>query len=367
MINFAYEIKSNRFMIISITNIISFIIIFQSILFAFVLFTHRGQKKVSNALLASFLLVLASQFSLFLIDELDLTSININSFLCVFGFAYGPLLFLYSDSLIFDYFKFKPKYLYHFIPSLIILISPFIGYPLCLKIGSLLYLSLGVYVFLAVKGLIAYRKIVLQTQSSFSRKNLIWLKWTMIIFSITLFLDIINQFIFPLYFPFKISVTHLTLLFLVNWIFYKGLKQPQLFLGISETDESITKDSIKKDKESDEDVKTELNDIKKYFEENKPYTNSEISLHNLAVKLQIPERRLSYLINNYFNQNFMGFINFYRIEYAKECFTNSKDPKETILEVMYDVGFSSKSSFNTIFKQSTGFTPSEFKKKHSSL
>jgi AraC-like DNA-binding protein len=354
-------------MTISITNIISFIITFQSILFALVLFTHSGQKKISNALLASFLLVLASQFSLFLIEELDLTSININSYLCVFGFAYGPLLFLYSNSLIFDYFKFKPKYLYHFIPSLIIFISPFFGYPLCLKIGLLLYLSLGVYVILAIKGLMEYRKIVLQTQSSFSRKNLKWLQWTMIIFSIAIFLDVINQFIIPLYFAFEISITHLTILFLVIWMFYKGLKQPQLFLGISEKDESITKDSIKKVKEQNEEVKTELDHIKKYFEENKPYTNSEISLHNLAVELQIPERRLSYLINTYFNKNFMSFINFYRIEYAKECFINSKDPKETIIEVMYDVGFNSKSSFNTIFKQSTGFTPSEFKKKHSSL
>jgi AraC-like DNA-binding protein len=351
----------------SITTIISFIIIFQSVLYALVLFTHHGQKKISNTLLASFLLVLASQFSLLLIDELDLTSVNINFYLCVFGFAYGPLLFLYSNSLIFDYYKFKPKYLYHFVPSLIIFTSPFVGYPLCQKIGSLLYLSLGVYVILAIKGLMVYRKIVMQTQSSFSQKKLKWLQWTMIIFSITLFFDIINQFFFPLYFPYEISVTHLTILFLVNWIFYKGLKQPQLFLGISEKDESITKDSIKKDKEQNEEMKTELDQIKKYFEENKPYTNSDISLHNLAVELQIPERRLSYLINTYFNRNFMGFINFYRIEYAKQCFINSKDPKETIIEVMYDVGFNSKSSFNTIFKQSTGFTPSDFKKKHSSL
>ncbi len=354
-------------MTINITNIISFIITFQSVLFALVLFTHSGQKKISNTLLASFLLVLASQFSLFLVDELDLTSININSYLCVFGFAYGPLLFLYSNSLIFDYFKFKPIYLYHFVPSIIIFIGPFVGYPLCLKIGSFLYLSLGVYVIFAINGLMAYRKIVLQTQSSFSRKNLKWLQWTMIIFSMALFFDIINQFIYPLYFSFEISVTHLTILFLVNWIFYKGLKQPQLFLGISEKDESITKDSIKKVKGQSEEVKTELDHIKKYFEESKPYTNSEISLHNLAAELQIPVRRLSYLINNYFNRNFMGFINFYRIEHAKECFINSKDPKETILEVMYDVGFNSKSSFNTIFKQSTGFTPSEFKKKYSSL
>jgi len=353
-------------MTISITNLISLIIIFQSVLFAFVLFSHKGEKKVSNVLLAVFLLVLASQFSLFIIDEFDLSTLNTNAYLCVFGFAYGPLLYLYSNSLIFDYFKFKPAYLYHFIPSIVIFISPFMGYPLCLKIGSLLYLSLGIYVVLAIKQLIVYRKIVLQTQSSFSRKNLKWLQWTMIIFTIALLLDIINQFVFPLYLPFDISITHLTLLFLVNWIFYKGLKQPQLFLGISETDSAIISDSLKENIETLEDVQTELAHIKQYFETHKPYTNSDISLHNLAIELEIPVRRLSYLINNYFNQNFMGFINHYRIEQAKERFINPVDPKETILEVMYDIGFSSKSSFNTIFKQTTGLTPSEYKKQSKS-
>ena len=37
--------------------------------------------------------------------------------------------------------------------------------------------------------------------------------------------------------------------------------------------------------------------------------------------------------------------------------------KLTIQEVFYDVGFNSKSSFNTAFKKSTGLTPTEFKNK----
>ncbi|MCB0684696.1 MAG: AraC family transcriptional regulator, partial [Saprospiraceae bacterium] len=49
---------------------------------------------------------------------------------------------------------------------------------------------------------------------------------------------------------------------------------------------------------------------------------------------------------------------------ARERLANPADPKETILEVMYEVGFNSKSSFNTLFKQQTGLTPSEYKKKH---
>ena len=42
----------------------------------------------------------------------------------------------------------------------------------------------------------------------------------------------------------------------------------------------------------------------------------------------------------------------------------NKDAKLTVLEVMYEVGYNSKSSFNTQFKRKTGMTPTDFKKKH---
>jgi len=51
-----------------------------------------------------------------------------------------------------------------------------------------------------------------------------------------------------------------------------------------------------------------------------------------------------------------------RIEEAKRLLTNPKDKKITVLEVMYEVGFNSKSSFNTLFKKYTGVTPSEIKR-----
>jgi len=62
-------------------------------------------------------------------------------------------------------------------------------------------------------------------------------------------------------------------------------------------------------------------------------------------------------------QNFYDFINRYRILEAKQLLTNPKDPKITVLEVLYEVGFNSKSSFNTLFKKYTGLTPTEFRKK----
>src|SRR6185503_2829883 len=61
-------------------------------------------------------------------------------------------------------------------------------------------------------------------------------------------------------------------------------------------------------------------------------------------------------------QNFFDFINRFRIDEAKLMLTNPKDRKITVLEVLYQVGFNSKSSFNTLFKKYTGLTPTAFRK-----
>ena len=75
-------------------------------------------------------------------------------------------------------------------------------------------------------------------------------------------------------------------------------------------------------------------------------------------RLAIPARYREIL-----QQNFFDFINRYRIEEATRLLTNPEDKKITILEVLYKVGFNSKSSFNTLFKKYTGITPTEFRNK----
>ena len=62
------------------------------------------------------------------------------------------------------------------------------------------------------------------------------------------------------------------------------------------------------------------------------------------------------------NQNFFDFINGYRIKEAKRLLVDPKGELLTILAIAEEVGFNSKSSFNTAFKKITGMTPTEYKK-----
>ena len=100
-----------------------------------------------------------------------------------------------------------------------------------------------------------------------------------------------------------------------------------------------------------------------YIQNKKPYLEPELTLEQLASQLSLKPRVLSQVINEILGQNFYDFINRHRIEEASRLLTNPKDKKITILEVLYEVGFNSKSSFNTLFKKYTGLTPTEFRKK----
>ena len=92
----------------------------------------------------------------------------------------------------------------------------------------------------------------------------------------------------------------------------------------------------------------------------KIYLDPELTLDDLASAVGIGPRLVSQVINEKMGKHFFDLINTYRIEAAQRILEENKDPKMTILEIMYKVGFNSKSSFNTQFKKITGRTPTEF-------
>ncbi len=96
--------------------------------------------------------------------------------------------------------------------------------------------------------------------------------------------------------------------------------------------------------------------------EEKSFLNPSLTIQNVSESIDIPLRDLSLLINHKLNQHFYDFVNTYRIEHAMVILKSATKSKLTILEILYDVGFNSKSSFNTAFKKHTGTTPTAYRK-----
>ena len=139
-----------------------------------------------------------------------------------------------------------------------------------------------------------------------------------------------------------------------NIIFYKGWHQPEIFAGI---EEKVKYKSSGLTKNETEDWARKIG---KYMEEEKPYLIPGITIEQLAEKIDIHPRSLSQIINDYFGQNFYDYINKHRIVESKRMLIECT--KKTVLEILYEAGFNTKSSFNTCFKKETGLTPTEFRK-----
>ncbi len=111
-------------------------------------------------------------------------------------------------------------------------------------------------------------------------------------------------------------------------------------------------------------AKHHLDRLLKYMEDEKPYLESDLTVRTLARKLSMPQKELSQVINDCLDMNFWKFVNEYRVQEARQLLLDSKSSKRSILEIAYDAGFNSKSSFNEVFKKQLNMTPSKFKQAH---
>lgn len=148
------------------------------------------------------------------------------------------------------------------------------------------------------------------------------------------------------------------------WYLFVALNNPDFFRGVS-SDLKPIKEVVSEEKPSpeiNEEKNTAIESLKDFMLKNEPYLYSSLTIQNLAEQVKMLVKDLSALINLYMDKHFFDFINEYRIEKAKEILRDPSKKDLTILEILYEVGFNSKSSFSTSFKKYTGTTPTNFRK-----
>lgn len=97
------------------------------------------------------------------------------------------------------------------------------------------------------------------------------------------------------------------------------------------------------------------------FESTKKFTHKDMSLGKLAAQLGTNTKYLSEVINRHKEKNFNAYINELRIQYITEKLKSN--PMYLNYKVSYladECGFSSHSSFTTVFKTIVGVSPSTF-------
>jgi AraC-like DNA-binding protein len=107
--------------------------------------------------------------------------------------------------------------------------------------------------------------------------------------------------------------------------------------------------------------------VRQTIAERKPFLKPDLSLEDLAAETGIRAYQLSQVINDRLGSNFFSLINGLRVEEAKRRLTDPDESGKSVLEIAFACGFSSKASFNALFKRFAGTTPSEFRKTRPTL
>jgi len=324
-------------------------------------------------------------------NMIDLNFPQLHYIIFPIHFLYVPWLFLYILSFTRKDFKIgKIDYL-HFVPFFIMFILfsfKYIGtdsdslrvhlqtFHLFNDTEDLFYdlLEFVQFLFYAGVSLIVLKnfdKNIKNHFSSIESINLSWLKFVMLGFlfwKLLLFTDSILWINFQntipryIYYIFYITAEVIFLIF-ISAMFLRGLKQPIIF---SDNNWNYSNQKYEKVLLSEARKKDYSNKLLSYMETEKPYLDPSLSLQELANNLSISSYHLSQLLNTVIKQNFFNFINSYRIEESKAVLSRDFPNKKTILEILYQTGFNSKSVFNTAFKRYTGMTPTQFRELHKS-
>jgi AraC-like DNA-binding protein len=213
----------------------------------------------------------------------------------------------------------------------------------------------------------AYRHVRLyhaKIQEKFSNTEKINLNWLVLMlgsFGIILLVSLVSTFI-PLtrlgaYLMVGVVVVIVFILVFVTAIIWRAMKRGKPFSGVEEKPEKYSGSNL-----LPAERQNALEKLDHVMRKEKYFREPDITLDVLAQKIGTTPKKLSQILNEDYRQNFFDFINTHRIEEAKHLMRNSTDPKTTVLEIMFECGFNSKSSFNTLFKKKTGVTPSAYKR-----
>lgn len=378
---------------------------FQGLLLSVFLFTIKA-NKISNRLLG----LLTLLWGIFLFSfamQSEGMYIKFPHFLKTFYqllFVFSPLLYLQIKYLLENFKKFNRKDLIHFLPLVIsiLLYADFYllsgpdklflirnktyYYEVIQIIGDEIIAIQGIlYSILALRLLVKYRNNIINYQSNIDRSIIKVISVGVILVMFSWIIGFVGIHLDYLHINTGIdlfTLAYLVLVVVIYIISYSAIRSPEIYkldesqikvISIKRQAErsgvlrsinrelTLVKNQKDTEPESGVSVNRELNDkLISYMEAEKPYLNPELSLSELAEKVNLTRNQLSNTINQNHQMNFYEFINQYRIIEVKRLMEDTAKKHLKLISLAYDAGFNSKASFNRIFKQMTEMTPSQY-------
>lgn len=363
-----------------------------SFFLAFILLGKRN-KNTPDKILFLWLNAIGVHLFLFYLayTQLDRKYPHVLGLITPIPLLHGPFLFLYTSALT-NQLKKRSNAILHFIPILAMafLLSKFYllpgelkllvfknkgeGYTDLLRFNSFLIKLSGVlYIIWSLKLLKRHKKTISDQFTNTEHINLHWLKYLILGVAIVWCFVLINNS----------YLTFFSAIIFVISIGYFGINQVGIFTPkysltdsittVSETTSSANKASdvtiLSKKQPNSKYEKSGLNHnnaeeihkrLKQKMEGEELFANADLTLLELAQKLNVHQNHLSQVINTFEEKNFYDYVNELRIKKFISVVKKPENRQYTLLALAYECGFNSKSAFNKHFKKVTNQTPSQF-------
>jgi len=325
-----------------------------------------------------------------------------------------PTFYLYILSITCNNFRFTRRHAIHFLPAIVVLIlnTPFLFIPFSQKIeylsftyGSLqsnplilylliiyiiaIYLIINIQlVFYLILTIRQYRRHLSFIENHYSYTEQIDTAWTKSFMISFLVFFIINNLLYVIGFrqhPVAGILYTVSMLGITLFAGVRGLNQKEISVSVeADNDElmpippdetgSIPGDLSHDPEEvkirttkyqgsalTDEQKRVLVEKLGSIMQNEKVFTQSNLTIDDLAQRLETNSKYISQIINEFYHQNYYNYVNSYRINEAKLLLANPASDKYSILGISNMAGFASKSTFNNAFRKFTGITPSEFR------
>ncbi len=357
--------------------------------YLYFLFIIKEKKQYADYIMAIFLLVLSLIYTIVYISY-EYEHPNLQVLLWNFGSLIAPFVYLYAKQIQENHHRLNAKYILFFIPwslstiYLFWLLFSFSDRELVLLFNNanflskpILYLFFHVFdlLIIPIYSILIFRIIKihkLKISNNFSYSENIDLQWmkNFTIAILFMFVAIYGIYIYSNYssisefdaskYSFAISI------FAIYYIGYHGLRQKNINLQMN------NEKSIDEDKNSTEVKKYEktglskeksqelLQTINQFMIDEKPYLENKLSIGQLSSLIDISVHHISQILNETAKMSYFEYINSYRIDEFLKKIENNEHQKYTLVGIASDCGFNSKSSFNRVFKQIKGISPSQY-------
>jgi len=318
-------------------------------------------------------------------------------------FFLGPIIYLYTQSLLNKSFEFTKRDWLHFVPGICYLIYSLIVWITDKWVIGAYYfyederdkdlsmwyqiagiVSMVFYFVLSLRYYYSYKKLAFQVISFAEGMLFSWMKKFLLVFLAMQLARILFLLLYPnwgsfgvkfwYYLIFSILFYYVAITGYSNTVqamipFKLSLFGNKLAYLVEEEDQAIEIDLLSEVEAPSETVqKPELSEelqcwkdkIQQLMEKEALYLDPQLSLTDLAQRLSTNSRIISQTINKGFSMNFNDFVNHYRVEAVKQKFEEDSHQQMTLLGVALACGFNSKATFNRAFKKHTSRSPKNY-------